>query len=204
MEETWKSVSLILNELDAESLSGKDYQISNLGNFRILNSDGSIEPGHITYSDSQASVSIGKKQRLLHRIVAMLFVENEDPDINTVVIHIDGNHRNNRADNLKWVSVSERNERRYVNQAAVVILRCIDEDKVFVSVSSASLYYAIPVDIIRNSIINKEPCFGHEFEYISASDQPALYLSTRKAKSLSSMLNNIEELRAYFNEVTVK
>jgi hypothetical protein len=55
MEEVWKSVSEIADTLEIELESGKDYQISNFGNFRIEDSEGNIEEGHITYSDSQAT-----------------------------------------------------------------------------------------------------------------------------------------------------
>ena len=142
---------------------------------------------------------------LLHRLVALLFVPNDDPETNTVVVYLDGNHRNNCADNLAWLSVSERNERRYHNQSSTTIVRCKDEDKLFVSVTSASLYYGIAVDIIKYSIMNRTPCFGHVFDYADGvSNGTALYLSTRKAKSLSTMLKDREELKQHFDSIQIK
>lgn len=205
MEEIWKSVSEVADILELELEEGKDYQISNLGNFRVEDSEGNIEEGHITYSDSQATITVGKRQVLLHRLVALLFVPNDDPETNTVVIYLDGNHRNNCADNLTWLSVSERNERRYHNQSSTTIVRCKDEDKLFVSATSASLYYGIAVDIIKYSIMNRTPCFGHVFDYADeVSNGTALYLSTRKAKSLSTMLKDREELKQHFNSIQLK
>ena len=201
--EIWKSLSELKGKIDVnfDELK-KDYQVSNLGNFRTVNSEGEIEEGHITISESQATITVGKKQLLLHRVVALLFIENEDPDDKTIVIYLDNDHTNNRVDNLAWVSISERNERRYINQHSTKNIRCIDEDKVFASANSAALYYGVPVDIIRYSIGTKTACFKHSFEYCGESKgKVALYLSTRRAKSLSNMLDNIAELRNHFIEV---
>ena len=48
-----------------------------------------------------------KKDRLVHRLVAFAFVPNDDPINKTTVNHIDGNTKNNRADNLEWISLSD-------------------------------------------------------------------------------------------------
>lgn len=49
--------------------------------------------------------------RLLHRIIAKAFIENEEnkPEVN----HIDGNKCNNRADNLEWVTREENLRHAY-------------------------------------------------------------------------------------------
>ena len=63
---------------------------------RIKNlEDETLEEGHITLSDSQASITINKKQILFHRLIALLFVENDDPENNNVVIYLDGDITNN-------------------------------------------------------------------------------------------------------------
>ena len=73
-------------------------EISNLG--RIKRDGVIVEPtihcGYLRYSN------IG-----IHRAVAELFVEN--PDNKPQVDHIDGNVFNNRADNLRWVTMAENN-----------------------------------------------------------------------------------------------
>lgn len=202
-EEIWKSVSEIKDQLNIELEDlGKDYQISNLGNFRIVDKSGEVEEGHITISESQATVTVDKKQLLLHRLVAMLFIENDDPKEKTVVIYLNGDHTDNSASNLAWVSVSERNERRYINQRSTKNIRCKNDGKIFASATSAALYYGIPVDIIKYSISTNTKCFTLAFEYCKDVDgENALYLSTRKAKSLSNMLTDIAELRNHFIEV---
>jgi len=47
----------------------------------------------------------------VHRLVANAFVDN--PDSKPLVIHVDKNPLNNRADNLKWVTHSEKNKETY-------------------------------------------------------------------------------------------
>lgn len=42
-----------------------------------------------------------------HKEVAKAFLENNDPENVTMIIHVDNNPRNNKADNLKWVSASD-------------------------------------------------------------------------------------------------
>lgn len=203
MIEQWKSVSEVKDVLGLELDDKRDYQVSNLGHFRIEYLDDDVyEEGHITFSDFQASVTIGKKLVLFHRLVALLFVENEDPTNNTVVIYLDGDIKNNAASNLAWVSVSERNERRYINQKSTRNVRCIDEGKVFASISSAGLYYGIAVDLIKDAIEKSHVCFGHSFEFCEDSNiKSVLYLSSRKAKSLSYVLEETKDLREHFDEV---
>lgn len=45
----------------------------------------------------------------VHRLVAMTWVHNPDPEINNVVNHIDGNKYNYYADNLEWTTFSGNN-----------------------------------------------------------------------------------------------
>lgn len=50
-----------------------------------------------------------KKRRTVypHKETAVAFVKNNDPSNLTMIIHEDNNPRNNKAENLKWVSASD-------------------------------------------------------------------------------------------------
>lgn len=78
------------------------YQISNLGNVRKITKvvAGDNGTGYLT-------CRINQKHRYLHRLVAEHFIENNEclPTVN----HKDKNRKNNRVDNLEWMSYSENN-----------------------------------------------------------------------------------------------
>ena len=55
------------------------------------------------------------KHFLVSRLVASAFCENTDPATKIVVDHIDGNIRNNNADNLQWLTLSENARKEWHN-----------------------------------------------------------------------------------------
>lgn len=102
MEEIWKDVK-----------GYEDYyQVSNLGNVKSKdrytkhNYGGvKLQKGKIrnpTKAGNYLKVDLypGGKQLTLHRLVADHFVEN--PNKYNLVMHLDNNTHNNRADNLMW------------------------------------------------------------------------------------------------------
>lgn len=46
----------------------------------------------------------------LHRLVALVFVKNDDPENKKVVNHKDGNKMNNHYHNLEWMTIQENNQ----------------------------------------------------------------------------------------------
>ena len=47
------------------------------------------------------------KNKAIHRLVAETFLENDDPENKTVVMHLDNDTMNNHVSNLKWGTQSE-------------------------------------------------------------------------------------------------
>lgn len=84
-----------------------NYSISNTG--RIMNSRGREKVLNDHSKDGYLQVDLYnsgiRETKRVHRLVAEAFIPNPDhkPDVN----HIDGNKRNNSADNLEWVTKSE-------------------------------------------------------------------------------------------------
>lgn len=95
-DEVWR-------EIPSNLVQGtKGYKISNMG--RVMNTKGRITEGH-NKPNSYKWVSIYPKQYLLHRIVAKIFIDNDDPE-KIFVNHKDGDKANSKASNLEWVTPS--------------------------------------------------------------------------------------------------
>lgn len=99
MKEVWKSVPIE---------EYKDYEVSNLGrarhNGRILK--GSVNKHgyvmvHLSGQDGQ-TLTTG-----IHRLVALAFVPNDDPEHKTQCNHINEKTTDNRAVNLNWMTPKE-------------------------------------------------------------------------------------------------
>ncbi len=57
----------------------------------------------------------------LHRAVAILFIENDDPK-KEFVIHLDHNILNNHVSNLKWVNRKELTKHQFTNPKRIAVL----------------------------------------------------------------------------------
>lgn len=85
------------------------YEVSNLGKVRNIKSGRILKPSlhrdgylkHLLYENNK------RKNLLLHRIMAIAFIDNpeEKPKVN----HIDENKLNNDLSNLEWCTVRENN-----------------------------------------------------------------------------------------------
>lgn len=99
MEEQWKPVPVKSYE------HGRLYEVSNLGRVKSLRSGRimSQKPNIVNgYYHVQLSVDGVVKVYNVHRLVAEAFIEKPEGDVQ--VDHIDGIKKNNRADNLRWIT----------------------------------------------------------------------------------------------------
>lgn len=106
-----------------EPISGTNgrYSVSNLGNVRCNGYEYLIPHGNSVHkcfrkphflrrhkdSLGYERVTIGKKDALVSRLVAIYFIDN--PQNKPCVNHISGDKSDNRATNLEWVTVAENN-----------------------------------------------------------------------------------------------
>jgi hypothetical protein len=115
-QEIWLDIKMFNNE----------YQISNLG--RVKSNDRkylmkgkypSIKKGKLLTIDKSTNydrvqiIFDGQRNKyLVHRLVAIAFIPNDDKT-KTQVNHLDGNKRNNNLDNLEWVTHGENMKHSY-------------------------------------------------------------------------------------------
>lgn len=64
-----------------------------------------------------------------HRLLAQMFLKNDDPKNKTIVHHKDGNTQNNELDNLEWVSQKE-NCNKKINPIQHKITQMLTEDEI--------------------------------------------------------------------------
>jgi hypothetical protein len=86
------------------------YSVSNLGRVRNERTGRVLKPGTnptIGYHYVVLHVNGKRKNHYVHRLVAVAFVANTDPECRMQVDHIDGVRVHNLASNLRWVTRSE-------------------------------------------------------------------------------------------------
>ena len=106
------------------------YQISNNGNIRsvdrkqissagrTISYKGQIikqTPNSKGYLRVLLSKSNVKKYYFVHRLVALHFVNNSNPNLNNVVNHLDSNYLNNNASNLEWTTLKGNSQHALKN-----------------------------------------------------------------------------------------
>ncbi len=103
-----------------------DYEISNLGNCRNVNSMKILIPvkmkiGYLCYKLSYTNEDGKRKQitKFQHRLIGLYHIPN--PHNKPHIDHIDGNKQNNNIDNLRWVTRSEnlRNQKKALNKTSI-------------------------------------------------------------------------------------
>jgi hypothetical protein len=94
----------IWKEIPFQIIRKYNYFVSNLGRFK--NNKNNIITNHIPYT-GYIRISINNYKYLLHRLVALTFLEN--PENREYVNHKDGNKLNNSLDNLEWATCPENN-----------------------------------------------------------------------------------------------
>ena len=134
-----------------------------------------LKPIHsVEYDEVDLYHNHTSSYRRIHRLVAEAFISNVD-DLSQVN-HIDGNKRNNCADNLEWISASEnvahairtglRKNPQKGTYRKPVRLKCIQTDKVYNSIKQAAEDMNMSYAYLSDCIYAKKACHGYTFERI--------------------------------------
>jgi hypothetical protein len=108
--EEWREISLV--KLFGENyILDKKYFVSNLGRFK--NSFGTIMENYKVNDNGYIRVNINKKTFLLHRLIALTFLENNENK--QQVNHKDGNKLNNSITNLEFCTNKENQIHKFQN-----------------------------------------------------------------------------------------
>lgn len=83
------------------------YLVSNHGRVKSLKGYNARILKQYPNSKGYNRVIINGKKILVHRMVAQLFVENDEPQKNIIIHHKDSNKKNNNAINLQWVTYKQ-------------------------------------------------------------------------------------------------
>ena len=119
-QEIWKDIKFTDTDGTEYDYTGK-YQVSNMGrikslvggNERIMKQNIDRDYYRIILSDSNSN----QKRWRVNRLVAHMFVPNDNPAVNTVANHLNEDKLDNRAENLEWttqqanLNYGTRNER---------------------------------------------------------------------------------------------
>ena len=103
--------------VDFVSLNGfDDYEILNDYPFTIRKKSNQRVVKETIRKNEYLQVSLNGKAYLLHRLIALQFLKNDDPINNDIIDHINRNRTDNHLSNLRFCSSSDNNKNKSSNK----------------------------------------------------------------------------------------
>lgn len=172
------------------------YKISNLGNLHIDYGD-HVVPIDIKYNSmGEAIVYIGGKQHRVHRLVAKAFLST--PTEKSVVVHIDGNLKNNAVSNLKWVSYAESTKMTYnAGKLRGTRVYCKETDTIYGTIQTAAACTQTQICAVEYGLANGVRMYGYTFLPVGDHvpyDDKIVYLTKQQIIDLGKTLSSPEEI----------
>jgi len=112
IEEVGEDIKLINIEGNSDyyiSKNGNVYREMEPGRFYKM----SLDINKVGYNYIGLKLNGKTVKRRVHRLVALTWIPNPNPSINTIVGHKDNNKRNNCVENLYWTTISENTQKAF-------------------------------------------------------------------------------------------
>ena len=146
--ETWRKIEGFEN-----------YSVSTYGQIRN-DKTGKIRKPQ-TYTKGYYSIRLKGKNMLIHRIVAKTFVDN--PERKPVVDHVNGDRKDNRVENLRWVTTAENlmghghEERCNFHRMGIRAINVVTGEQLdFVSKTECAKYFGCTKNQIKTDHLYKQ------------------------------------------------
>lgn len=140
------------------------YSVSSYGRVRNDKTGQFLKPSVIKDGYLQVGLYKDKKTKHLqvHRLVAIMFIPNDEPTVKTIVHHLDHNVQNNHVENLQWTT-----NQYNVEDGRGKRVRCIETGVIYNSYAHASRETGLcDVCIYYCCIGRQKATRGFHFEYV--------------------------------------
>ena len=124
-----------------------DYYITTSTPWKVYKSSNNKEVKQRTLRSKYIQLELGSRTVLLHHIVALTFVPNDDIESFDIVDHIDTNRSNNKLSNLRWTNsyINGLNKCNAITLTSKrVIERLIPIEDLYTNPDGSPLYYQDP------------------------------------------------------------
>ena len=182
---------------------GEHYQVSNFGNVKTLNNR------ILSSNDNNGylHVCLSKPYNChmaVHRLVALTFITNHDPEKNTIVNHIDENTHNNHQSNLEWTTQKDNVNKSSKDKThkKSVIQKDMDDNVIciFATINEAAEKVGVDRTTISKVLVGvNQTAGGYKWEYEDETLKPKENISVENAKDLSFLAENLKNYFVFEN-----
>lgn len=173
-QEIWKPITCYEGQYEDQ------FEVSSLG--RIRRSDTHEEMKQSVNADNYVQMfNLGGKNPkypYVHKIVAYTFCPNDNPEHKVIVDHLDYNPRNNRADNLEWVTKSENFRRAKLLRDSFGQrrkIRCVESGKTYNKYQDVVDDLGIRYESVRSAVLYGLKIHGYHFEAVEKDTDEVLW-----------------------------
>ena len=159
------------HDLSNYSISKKGNIINNKEN--LLMSTNLNESGYVI-----VSLRCKKKKKpvsaKIHRLLGIMFLENDDPENKTEIDHLDKNRENNDLPNLEWVTCQENNLRAHGKMVKMMDKDTNEVLKIFRCANDAMRYLGIKSHISMSQMCKSKTSHGYKWQFVKKGEKLTL------------------------------